>query len=521
MKQIFFTLFFITSILNLSGQTKQNDIPWPTLADSPWPMIKHDPQFTGRSKYKGPQNGTIIWKRDLEHGIFSGPVLDKNDNLFFGSYYYHSDAFYSYTKDGSQRWKFELGQKRPPSSGILIDSSNTIYFGARDSNFYAMNPDGTLKWKINVSAEIPELAIINIDLNGNLYVTNIKGDLCSINPLGEINWKVKYESGFAASSPVFAPDGQTIYIAGRDSNLFALDLSGNIKWKFQCGKIKLAPVVNDYGNIIFIPNESPLCLKSIDKDGHINWDYLLRPNDPLDIWSIPAIDFDNNIFFINVDTVITTRWTLTSIDKNGQFRWKYIFGQDEGMGFTQPLIIDSEGTIYVGSTIGLLYYAISNDGNVKWTLRLNEHQVDNTGAIGEDGTLYLGLHVTSLWDQNEQNLIAIKDTNTVSVEGNISNVKEYSLSQNYPNPFNPSTTIKFAMPYKSDVQLKIFDMLGNEIRTFEYSENPAGYLEIFWDGKNNSGQTVSSGVYVYSVKAVSKEDIRKEFTGTSKLLIIK
>ncbi|GAB4453745.1 MAG: hypothetical protein Fur0028_09230 [Bacteroidales bacterium] len=99
--------------------------------------------------------------------------------------------------------------------------------------------------------------------------------------------------------------------------------------------------------------------------------------------------------------------------------------------------------------------------------------------------------------------------------------KEYALLGNYPNPFNPNTTIKFALPYKSDVQLKIFDILGNEVRAFEYSENPAGYLEVFWDGRNSSGQTVSSGVYIYTVRAVSKEEVKKEFTATSKLLLLK
>jgi len=98
---------------------QQNDVPWPTLADSPWPMIKHDPQFTGRSPYKGPQKLNIMWIRDMPNGIFSGPAIGENDNLFFGSYYVFGDEFYSYTPDGNEIWTFETGVGRSTSSGII------------------------------------------------------------------------------------------------------------------------------------------------------------------------------------------------------------------------------------------------------------------------------------------------------------------------------------------------------------------------------------------------------------------
>jgi hypothetical protein len=80
MKSIILSVLLYTVIL---PQT-QTDIPWPTLADSPWPMIKHDPQLTGRSPYRGPQSPTIIWTVDMPHGIFSGPVIGEDSNLYFG-----------------------------------------------------------------------------------------------------------------------------------------------------------------------------------------------------------------------------------------------------------------------------------------------------------------------------------------------------------------------------------------------------------------------------------------------------
>ena len=100
---------------------QQVDIPWPTLANSPWPMIKHDPQFTGRSPYKGPQSATVIWFLDLAYGIYSGPVIGEDRNLFFGSYFYSADNFYCYSNDGDFIWDYSSGRSMPPASGILID----------------------------------------------------------------------------------------------------------------------------------------------------------------------------------------------------------------------------------------------------------------------------------------------------------------------------------------------------------------------------------------------------------------
>ncbi len=75
------SLVLLLLLPSLLYSQQQVDIPWTTLADSPWPMVKHDPQFTGRSPYKGPQTPNIIWTRDMENGIFSGPVIGETGNL--------------------------------------------------------------------------------------------------------------------------------------------------------------------------------------------------------------------------------------------------------------------------------------------------------------------------------------------------------------------------------------------------------------------------------------------------------
>jgi hypothetical protein len=76
-----------------------------------------------------------------------------------------------------------------------------------------------------------------------------------------------------------------------------------------------------------------------------------------------------------------------------------------------------------------------------------------------------------------------------------------TLIQNYPNPFNPTTTIQFGIPEESQVTLKIYNILGQEIRTLVNERRKAGTYYEIWDGRNQYGTAVSSGTYIYRLQA--------------------
>lgn len=77
----------------------------------------------------------------------------------------------------------------------------------------------------------------------------------------------------------------------------------------------------------------------------------------------------------------------------------------------------------------------------------------------------------------------------------------YELSQNYPNPFNPTTLIRFGLPAASVVDLKIYDVLGREVRTLLHEYQGEGYHEATWDGTTTEGTAAASGVYYYRLNA--------------------
>jgi flagellar hook assembly protein FlgD len=88
------------------------------------------------------------------------------------------------------------------------------------------------------------------------------------------------------------------------------------------------------------------------------------------------------------------------------------------------------------------------------------------------------------------------------------------LQQNYPNPFNPETTIRYDLPVQAEVRLTIFDVLGRTVRTLIEQKQPAGGHSAVWDGRDDRGRQLASGLYLYRVTA-------GEFHKTAKMLLLK
>jgi len=87
--------------------------------------------------------------------------------------------------------------------------------------------------------------------------------------------------------------------------------------------------------------------------------------------------------------------------------------------------------------------------------------------------------------------------------------ENFSLAQNYPNPFNPGTTIEYSLMHASSVVLKIYDVLGNKIRTLVNAKQIAGRKTIIWNGRNDEGVLVKSGIYFYELAAENTVQVKK------------
>ncbi len=91
---------------------------------------------------------------------------------------------------------------------------------------------------------------------------------------------------------------------------------------------------------------------------------------------------------------------------------------------------------------------------------------------------------------------------------------EFALDQNYPNPFNPTTSIRFSVPKEGQVKLDVYDMTGSLVKTILDEAVRSGNKEVVWDGTNNSGAKVASGMYLYRIQS-------NNFTAVKKMIMLK
>ncbi len=125
------------------------------------------------------------------------------------------------------------------------------------------------------------------------------------------------------------------------------------------------------------------------------------------------------------------------------------------------------------------------------------------------GTMYSQTYYMKIWSKGVATTIPVQEIKKITfsdISSAIGNeqvntvIKNFKLLQNYPNPFNPTTTIEYEIPTEGDVEIKIFSIDGQLVRLFESTHNSQGSYTIVWDGKNNAGQSVASGLYIYRVK---------------------
>ena len=124
-----------------------------------------------------------------------------------------------------------------------------------------------------------------------------------------------------------------------------------------------------------------------------------------------------------------------------------------------------------------------------------------SSTIGEPfigkSTNTVNQQLTGFWYvYQQQTITTVEDEETIPII--------FKLEQNYPNPFNPSTIIKFAVPERSNVVIKIYDIIGNEVLTLVNEEMDAG-----WYKKDFNANGLASGVYLYRMQAGSYRNIKK------------
>jgi len=246
--------------------------------------------------------------------------------------------------------------------------------------------------------------------------------------------------------------------------------------------------------------------------------------------SIPAVALEPNstMATLRPGNGIGQSYPSVSVSDNG----KIVFAIWTAPEYTGA-VAASPINIYDG-TVDLFYtdlhWSVSVDGGTTWSTPaiVGEANSSETYAnvarrleIKDNGEVVAhfvffvdAIPGTSLFADNNENALGTWNytsavITTTGVEDNNEVVNNFNIEQNYPNPFNPSTSIKFTLAERSNVSIKVYDVLGKEVALLVSAEKEAGSHEIKFDASN-----LASGMYVYTINAGN-------FTASRKMMLMK
>jgi hypothetical protein len=139
--------------------------------------------------------------------------------------------------------------------------------------------------------------------------------------------------------------------------------------------------------------------------------------------------------------------------------------------------------------------AISGNGN--YSFGLTNNSSDEVYYSSQEGAN----HPELIIEMSSLSTARQSDVADAVASGEAALPKEYTLSQNYPNPFNGQTMIEYALPEAGQVSLMIYNALGQRVRILVDETQPAGYQRAAWDGRDEHGANVGSGIYFYQLEA--------------------
>jgi len=178
------------------------------------------------------------------------------------------------------------------------------------------------------------------------------------------------------------------------------------------------------------------------------------------------------------------------------------YALDNNKGFEMSIPISAFAGVDASQTLRLFAMISSMVGDVS-----------NECIPGDPGPANLGNGANFAAIPNQEFFtqpVKISGTEFVSIGDKESIIHDFVLEQNYPNPFNATTNIKFLIPFESQINLNIYDLNGRLLKTLVNNrEFPSGYHNMIWNGTDNLGNKISSGIYIAKLKVGNKEKVRK------------
>jgi len=339
------------------------------------------------------------------------------------------------------------------------DHTNEIVVPSRSDSIYVFDPDGARVpgWPVGFSDKVlASPCVADVDGDGDLEViTTSEADSLWI--LDHTGQKLPGWPKFVEIGGDFPPSTTVADITDNgELEIIQAGSNGRVDiYTWYGTPISGWPQYMDSGS-----HSSP-AVGNIDRDS--GWEIVIGSNDG----KVYAFDSDGDVlpgWPIQTGAEIYSTPTLTDLDQDGDI---------------EVVVSSFDANVYIWDVEG----DYDNGDGVLWeTFRCNYHR---NGLVGYEEPVGV---------PEDDPLVGSKAT----------------LSQNYPNPFNPTTTIAFAIGGESaDVELEIYNVAGELVRTLADGEMPGGRHTVVWNGRDDDGRTVSSGVYFVRLACSGEAQTRK------------
>ena len=464
----------------------------------------------------------LVWGKqigtDQEDGI-GGVVLDNSGHIYIAgwtkgtmgeTHYGQGDCYLSQlSSTGDLLWSRQFGSTEEEGFNCLaIDQKNNLYaggttsgvmgeahMGKTDGFFGKFDPDGNLLWMRQVGTnKDDEIKDIHVSSTGDVYVVgSTRGDLagehgggtfdafvCRYQSDGTLVWMKQHcTSLYEIGHGVTTDDEGACYITGKKGFALKYDADGNEVWSWDWSSYNY-----NFTSIV------------IDEGGYV----YLAGSDPANGAGI-LLKMANNAAQEQI-------WRA-----NYSGRWALHYGL--------KIVQDGSGDLITGGCKGpdCRPYSIryTSDGQQVWlnTNIGNMGDVCGTKIITDNkgGFYQIAFAGSELFTENFGNgdgaIFKFGETINSGVQNQNALPNHFGLYQNYPNPFNATSCISYELEKEEQVNLAIYNIDGQRVKTLINQRQEAGRHSIFWNGQNDDGDHLSSGLYVYELLTQQNFERRK------------
>jgi hypothetical protein len=515
------------------------------------------------------------WPQPVEHFIRAGVVVGdiNDDNNFEIIAIDESGVLYVWEPNGAE---YRDGDSSPSTPGVFrrftgcvyqygspavadidMDGLNEIIVATQGDSVFALNEDGTsvTGWPIYLGSDgVGGVVVGDLDNDGGgdleVVVNTYNGDLRAYHHDGSVLWSKWYTNGllFGPSPALGDLDGggdvETI-IPSANGNLYAIKSNGMSVsgWPVVYSTdtyTESSPIVADLnadGLVDVLLGDETKLIKAWDRNGDLLAGFPLATGDAMR--GVPAVadvddDGDLEVLAGGWDGYMYV-WDVQNPYNADNVEWGNFQGNRHNNGRHGSKIPTAVGAVAFAFDIGG-----GGAVNLTWSVPapasygrfdVARAVASEEGTPGEFAVLVTGRvadvegmvryadagarvgerYVYQLRGAEEAGSEVVHTTGTIYVP-----VRAGSLSQNYPNPFNPTTRITYYVPEGSArrVRLVVYDVRGARVRTLVDGELRGGKYTVEWDGRNDGGEAVGSGVYFYRLT-------ERSFTKTKKMLLLK